>query len=128
MARELPDMVAAFLSAHVDSVEQLEALLLLHRTRPRRWTALAVSEELRTNVDSTRERLDELVRRRKVIGEEHAEGRTTYHVDGADPAVEALSDAYDARRVSVITFIVSKPLERIRSLADAFRIRRSPDG
>lgn len=127
MSRELPDVVAAFLSAHVDSVEQLEALLLLHRTRPRRWTALQVSEELRTNVDSTRERLDELVWRRQVVGREQPGGRT-YHVDGPDPAVEALSEAYETRRVSVITFIVSKPLERIRSLADAFRIRRSPDG
>ncbi|MCW8140496.1 MAG: hypothetical protein KIT58_16480 [Planctomycetota bacterium] len=127
MSRELPDVVAAFLSAHVDSVEQLEALLLLHRTRPRRWTAVQVSEELRTNVDSTRERLDELVWRLLVVGREQPGGRT-YHVEGPAPAVEALSEAYETRRVSVITFIVSKPLERIRSLADAFRIRRSPDG
>lgn len=127
---DLPLAVRTLLNDCIDSVEQLEILVLLYRVRFGRWTARRVSEELRTNHDSTRERLEELVARGLAVAKD-MDGERRYELvpDRArEQAVAATVDAYDARRVSVITFVVTKPAERIRSFADAFRLRRSPDG
>ena len=127
---DLPVAVKALISECIDSVEQLEILCLLFRVRDGRWTARRVSEELRTNPTSTRERLEELVAHGLAQARD-AEGERRYEVvgDGArQRAIAAVVDAYDARRVSVITFVVTKPVDRIRSFADAFRLRRSTDG
>jgi hypothetical protein len=39
-------------------------------------------------------------------------------------AVEELAQAYADRRVSVIGLIFAKPTDKLRSFADAFRIRK----
>jgi hypothetical protein len=39
-------------------------------------------------------------------------------------AIEELARAYADRRVTVIGLIFAKPLDKIRSFADAFRIRK----
>jgi hypothetical protein len=123
---ELSAGVRQLLDDGVDSIEQLELLLLLHRTRPRAWSVGAAASELRTNDASTRERLEELVTRR--FAQPRADGAYAFTQDGAtERRVGALADAYAERRVSVITYIVTKPLGRIRSFADAFRLRRDPD-
>lgn len=124
---KLPARVRDLLQ-QLDSVEQLEALLLLHRRRDRDWTGLEVSEELRTNAQSIATRLDGL-RAAGLVGPGAGQGthryapRTREQLD----AVDALAEEYSVRRVSVITYIISKPSERIRSFADAFRLRRDAD-
>jgi hypothetical protein len=112
----------------LDSVEQLEALLLLHRRPDRDWTAEEVSEELRTNAQSVATRLDGL-RFSGLVGPGHGAGTHRYAPRTRDllDAVDALAEEYSVRRVSVITFIIAKPSDRIRSFADAFRLRRDPD-
>lgn len=127
---DLPLAVRNLITDCIDSVEQLEILVLLYRVRFGRWTARRVSEELRTNLDSSRERLEELVARGLAAARD-IDGERRYELvadQARERAVAAVVDAYDARRVSVITFVVTKPAERIRSFADAFRLRRSIDG
>jgi hypothetical protein len=127
---DLPMAVKSLLLESIDSVEQLEILVLLYRVRFGRWTARRVSEELRTNLDSTRERLEELAARGLAVARD-VDGERRYELvpdQARERAVAAVVDAYDARRVSVITFVVTKPAERIRSFADAFRLRRASDG
>jgi predicted ArsR family transcriptional regulator len=127
---DLPAAVKALINDCIDSVEQLEILLLLHKGRGRRFSAADVCAELRTNGDSTRERLDELVSRGLAVAGDD-DGRRVYQLvpdRDRERAVAAVAEAYDARRVSVITFVVTKPVDRIRSFADAFRLRRDVDG
>lgn len=128
MDDDLPIAVRTLLADCIDSVEQLEILVLLHRERDRRFAAAEVSQELRTNVDSTRERLDELVARGLAAAADVDGARRYALLQDREAAVAAVAEAYAARRVSVITFIVTKPVERIRSFADAFRLRRDPHG
>jgi hypothetical protein len=40
------------------------------------------------------------------------------------PAVAALAGLYATHRVSIISMIFSKPADRLRSFADAFRFRK----
>ena len=121
--------VRELIHEHIDSVEQLEVLLLLHRRRERDWSAIEVSEELRTNSQSTGLRLEDLVQRGLI----KPGGRADAYEYGPrtaalDRAVEGVARDYEIRRVSVITLIFAKPLDRIRTFADAFRIRRESDG
>lgn len=125
----IPPEVLDLIALHIDSVEQLEVLLLLHGTRDRSWTPAAASEELRTNESSTRERLADLAHHGLVaLDRPPDQYRYLPRTPEQARAVAGLAEAYATRRVSVITHIFAKPLDKIRSFADAFRLRRESDG
>jgi hypothetical protein len=126
---EIPVAVRELLQRDIDSVEQLEVLLLLHDRPERDWTADEVSAELRTNGLSTAARLDDLTAR-GLIEEVARPGAFRYGPRTAAQrrAVDGLAREYATRRVTVITLIFAKPIDRVRSFADAFRLRRDPDG
>ncbi len=125
---EIPPAVRDLIQLHIDSVEQLEVLLLLHDHRDRDWSAGDVAAELRTNQQSTATRLADLTAR-GLVAEGSARDRYRFapRTDDLAAAVDGLAREYAVRRVSVITSIFAKPLDRIRSFADAFRFRRDPD-
>jgi len=126
--QEIPEHVRAFLSLHIDSVVQLELLLYLYKTRGQRWDANALAKELRIDPAWTRGQLEHLCGRKLLA----CEG-STYQFQPQDPALDqAVHDLdllYLTHRVSVIGLIFAKPLEKIRSFADAFKLRKDkPDG
>lgn len=114
---------------HIDSVEQLEILLLLYQHSERSWTAESVARELRVSPMSSGDRLKDMARAAilsKVQGSE-----TEYRYAPESPqmaeAVAGLAAAYSERRVTVINLIFSKPVDKIRTFADAFRLRKDDD-
>ncbi|MBF5046527.1 hypothetical protein FGE12_29190 [Aggregicoccus sp. 17bor-14] len=120
----LPQRVQRFITSHIDSIEKLEVLLLLRAQAARTWTGGEVAQALRIAEESARRRLDDLCER----GMFSCERSDSFHyapisADDAQ-AVDELATTYAQRRVSVITFIFSRPTERIRSFADAFRLKR----
>lgn len=128
----LPEAVQRLIGEHIDSVEQLEVLLLLRRQKDRPWCADTVARELRIAAASASERLVDLAHRGMLApsepDESSPEGQECFRYSPANPrldeAVSALAAAYSERRVSVINLIFSKPTDRIRTFADAFRVRR----
>lgn len=125
-----PD-VERFIAAHIHSVEQLEVLLLLHRGGDREWSAQDVSRELSSHPHSVESRLLDLRARGLIEAREDGPGGLSYRF--APPAalvatIAALQQAYTERRVTVITAIFAKPIDSIRTLADAFRIRDRREG
>ena len=129
----LPDDVVRFIGDHINSVEQLEVLLLLRATRPKAWDADAVAKELRIAPISAGERLEDLsVRGLAAASEEPAAGyRYSPRTGELDRAVGRLASVYAERRVSVITQIFSKPEDatptpgdNIRLFSDAFKFRK----
>ena len=123
---EIPNHVRAFVTEHVDSVLQLELLLLLRSDAGRRWSAAELAQELRIDAAWAAGQLDELCRH----GLLHCEpaDRPTYRFAPKSPdldrTVADLAEAYAHRRVTVIGLIFSKPIEKLRTFADAFRIRK----
>jgi hypothetical protein len=120
----IPEDVRAFIGAHVDSVEQLEVLLLLRRTAGREWSAAEVSEELRTSPGSAANRLADLAAHGLITARSSADPLYRYEPrdERLDATLDALGRAYADRRVRVIGMIFEKPIDRIRSFADAFRL------
>jgi hypothetical protein len=99
----LPQHVHQFLEEHIDSVEQLEALILLSEEPGRFWTATEVSERLRTSRGSVLIRLAALVDR----GLLQPRGDTfVYLVTGTpDPRVRDVAACFKSHRLAVIQAI-----------------------
>ena len=120
---ELPEGVRRLIADHIESVEQLEILLLLCRDPERAWSAEAVARELRISALSAGERLEDLARDALVVRERDGDLDYRYGPRDADQdeAVRGLVSAYAERRVTVINLIFSKPTDKISTFANAFR-------
>jgi len=127
----VPPEVADFITKHVDSVVQLETLLLLAGDPGRRWTADDVSRELRIDRGWAEAQLDVLCARSLLACD--AEAVRHYRYAPADArtrdTVAALAKAYSERRVTVTGLIFAKPHDDVlRAFSDAFRIRKDNGG
>ena len=124
----IPPRVQRFIVTHIDSIEKLEVLLLLRAQADREWTAREVSQELRIAEPSAAARLEDLAARRLVVRTGNP-GAYRFGPASAEDAqdITDLQATYSLRRVSVISFIFSKPLEKVRGFADAFRLKRDKD-
>lgn len=115
----------AFVAEHIDSVLQLEVLLLLRARGEQSSSAEQISKELRIDSAWAAEQLQNLCNRAILVCDESPS--RTYRYNPANEqlrqAVDALAQAYTDRRVAVISLIYSKPMDKIRGFADAFRIR-----
>jgi hypothetical protein len=122
--------VRAFIAEYIDSVEQLEILLLLRRTAPKEWSATAVSQELYISPESAARRLEEF-HRAGICSMKQASPEPLYwynpNLREMDMTIGRLASTYEERRVRVINLIFSRPVDHIRSFADAFRIRKNED-
>ena len=128
-AGDLPEEVRRFIFQHINSVEQLEILLLLRQQPGRAWSADAVARELRIASESAGERLEDMASARLLLrqGVRPEEYRYAPETMKLDDAVRGLATGYATRRVTVINLIYSKPIDRIRTFADAFRLRKDDD-
>jgi hypothetical protein len=120
----LPEDVHRFLYQHIESVEQLEVLLLLWQAPDRGWTAEDVARALYSHPLSVSSRLALLMGQGML--RENQPGCYQYAPRSSElhETVSRVVHSYRERRVAVITLIASKPLENVRAFSDAFRIRR----
>ena len=122
--------VKQFIADQVDSVMQLEMLLLVRQT-DEYWTPAELAGQLRIDPEWVESQLRIMVAGGLVVtsGESPAQFRYEPRTPELAATVDELSRAYADRRVTVIGMIFSKPTDKIRSFADAFRIRKErPDG
>lgn len=129
----IPDTIASFIMASIESVDQLEVLLLLWRHPEQYWTATATSTELRTSDLGAQLTLEHL--RSKKLVEVDAANPPGYRFPSTNFAlcelVDALSRCYAERRVAIITLIYSKPgpdKDPVQIFAEAFRLIHRKDG
>jgi hypothetical protein len=126
-----PD-VQAFIASHVESVGELEVLLLLYHSRPRAWKADDLARELRIDPAWAAEQLAQLCARGLLRCTDPPSNPSEYFYSSDSPALDAavagLDKAYADRRVAVIALIYSKPPDALRSFSDAFRFRKDKPG
>ncbi len=122
---ELSDAIRRFIRDRVHSVEQLEVLLLLAGSAPQEWDAARVSQKLYTQPESAATRLADL-HTHGLLTTGSAPGLYRYAAPtpAMDEVVRGLGVAYKERKDAVIREIFSRPLDNLRTFADAFRIRR----
>ena len=127
----IPEPVCRFIGAQINSLEQLEVLLLLRRLPEQAWTVEEVSRQLGSSLMSIASRIDDLAAA-GLISRREGDAGPTYRYEPDDPRVLALvdgvADAYKVRRLAVIDLIYGKPGRDIRSFSDAFKITRKKQG
>ena len=124
MAEDVPPQAARFLGQQVESVRQLDVLLLLRDQPGDAWTPHQVSEQLRSSPAWAAQMLEDLRDKHLVAARGDA-----YHYAPADAALAATVDTvarlYARRKTTVVSLIFGGTGDDpVRSLADAFRIRR----
>jgi hypothetical protein len=123
----IPDAVRRFVLQCIDSVEQLEVLLLLHGSPAVVWRPETVAATLYSNPDSIARRLAALHSGGLLAVTEASAYQYLPSTPELGATVSLLADTYRQRRVAVITIIASKPMENVRAFSDAFRLRKKDE-
>jgi hypothetical protein len=125
----LSEDVKKFIADHINSLAQLEVLLLLHSRPEKAWTAEEVSQELRLSPASVAMHMADLEKRGLLAVSEAAAPFYRYQPQKPDfvPTVDSLAQLYPDYRFTVINLIFSKPLDKIKAFADAFKLREDKD-
>jgi hypothetical protein len=123
---ELPIATAEFIRRYVDSIEYLEVLLLLRQSPERSWTAEMLDAQIRSNPESIRRRLDQMLAHGLVVrGADRAGYEYRPATAELDQRVQELSGLYRERRVAVIEHVFAERPSPIQGFADSFRIRKT---
>jgi hypothetical protein len=123
MSDDFPLELKQFIALHVESLAQLEALLILRQDPGVRWNSADLAKRLYITPDMCEALLVNL-RQRGFI--DHAADGFYYQprLPEADRILADLGAMYQQRRVAVITEIYSKPVTKVQTFADAFRLRK----
>ncbi len=125
VAAGIPREVEQFIAEAIESVEQLEILLLLRENPSRRWTVPEINQRLRSSLDSVEKRMALLLA--QGLAEQGAELPPAYRYVPREAALEgrvaALSAAYRDYRTAVIEKIYSGAADRVMDFARSFQLR-----
>lgn len=120
-----PEHLRRFLADKIRSVSQLEMLLLFRSEPERDWSADEIGRALYIAPDMCADQLEQLH-----AGGLLAAGNAPRHYRYAprdaetDKTMAETAAMYQERRVTVITAIYSEPIDKIRTFAEAFRLRK----
>jgi hypothetical protein len=123
----VPREVKRFIAGNVDSVGQLEVLLLVRSDPERYWSAAEVSRALRSGRGWAEVQLEYLRVEGLLASGEGNDPR--YRYDPArpefEPVIDRVSEAFASQRAEVIRLVFSqRPSERLRVFSEAFRLRK----
>jgi hypothetical protein len=116
----IPDDCRRAVLALVDSLDQLQVLLLLYRARPRAMTIVDVTQADGLAEGASRRELEKMRRLGLATTDGDAYRFESDEVLGAQVAV--IARCYGEHRIELINHIASRALKRIQELADAFRV------
>jgi predicted transcriptional regulator len=122
----IPDDVKEFILEILDSVAQLEGLLLLRGNPEAGWKVEELAKRLYIDREQAAKILEHLCTQGLLIVKKA--GSTTYHYQPESSElrqmVERLAETYSKYLVPVTNLIHSKPQTRVQQFADAFKIKR----
>jgi hypothetical protein len=126
----LSEALQQFIIRYINSIDQLEMLLMLQREPSREWTADEITRLLFSERESISSRLEEL-KDTGLVAAKELSGEIRYRYAPRTPELEdaasELARDYPMYRVSIINLIFSKPIDRIRTFADAFRFKKDDE-
>lgn len=120
----VPEVVRRLIAESIDSIAELEALLLL-RDHPRAWTIEEAGARLYVSHPVAAYTLGVLATR----GFLALEGQTYRFAplnSELDRAVASLAAAYSSSLVAVTHLVHGKPAPSIQAFSNAFRLRKDP--
>ncbi len=124
---DFPDDLVEFAAIHIDSVEQIMILQLLHADPARVWTVAELTKELRSSEGSIARRLEDFYTKGMLVaspGLNSVQFRYTPKSEDAARKVDLLMKFFRERPSKVIEMIYSRPPGAILAFADAFKFRK----
>ncbi len=113
--------VDRFILEEIESVPHLEALLLIWRRRPKRWTVEDLAQSLYVKPEIASQIVEDLRTRKLMASESEA---YFYESDRArDALLEEVDKAYKSQLVRISNMIHSKASQSVREFARAFRFK-----
>lgn len=129
MSEVIPPDVKSFLLANIDSIAQLEALLLLRATPTQRWACETIAERLYISPEDAAPFLSKLVKRGLIEETVTQPPSFQYRPSSGElrRIVDVLADVYAKYLIPVTNFIHGKSKRSIQDFADAFKIKKDND-
>jgi hypothetical protein len=120
------DKADRFIVAEIDSVPQLEALLLFWNSRPRAWSSEQMAKALYVSPDVTRDILRHLMQRRLIAEVEGSDEQFALVLDSEEKEqlLASVDAVYRRELVRITNVIHSKASRAVRDFADAFRFKK----
>jgi hypothetical protein len=122
---EIPARVRRFLEENIDTVPQLETLLMMHEKPDRGWLIADVASHNYINEARAAETLNALQRRGLVIAEESS---PRFRFNAANEEVRALvaelALSYQRKLSAVTELIHAKPSASVKEFARAFDLKK----
>ena len=118
----VPDVVREFIIKRIDSIAQIEALLLIRSNSREQWSAAQIAARLYISDTEATDALDRLCAAdllRALDGKYRLDGIPSQHI----ALIDQLLAVY-TRHLIPVTDIVHTKRRRIGSFADAFRFRK----
>jgi len=124
----LPNEVKAFLLRYIDSIAQLEALLLLQANANLAWSADMLALRLYISVQETAAILARLCAYGFLAAHGSEPLLYQYHCPARDQAhmIDQVAVLYTKYLIPITHLIHAKPRMRVQGFADAFRFRKEP--
>jgi DNA-binding Lrp family transcriptional regulator len=119
----IPEDVRLFIFENIDSIAQLEGLLLFRANPDARYNAQTIAERLYISPEESAALLEQLEERGFL---ENADADYFYAPRSPDfgGMIDKLADIYSHYLLAVTHFIHSKSKSRVQEFANAFRIRK----
>jgi len=126
MAEVIPEPVRRFLSVNIDSIAQLEALLLLRRHPDQKLTAEAIAEQLYVSPVDAEALLNKLVSRALILADDSGPPVFQFNCKNEQLVhdVDRVAHAYAKYLIPITNFIHHKPSQGLRDFADAFKLKK----
>jgi hypothetical protein len=121
----IPDDVKRFITDNIDSVAEMEGLLLLSKDPDAEWDARTLAQRLYTSDEESERVLAHLKELSIVVATDDKSPVYRYRPGSAEAGalVDRVTETYSKYLVRVTNLIHSKPHPKIQQFADAFRLR-----
>ena len=123
MTSGIPQEIRDFLTECIESVSQLELLFLIYENKNIVWTPESISKEMRTHASMAHKQMDILVDKGILRKTDNTYSYSPLK-EATNDRVKQLYDLYHVRPVSIVTYIFTKPEDKLKGFADAFKFKK----
>lgn len=122
----IPEDIERFIFEKIDSVAEMEALLLLRSNLETLWSVVMLAKRLYITEEQTAKILDHLCLEGLLTNcsDEHPGYRYQPKSLELQNSVDRVAEIYKKHLVPISNLIHSKPRARVKEFADAFRLRK----
>lgn len=123
MESAIPKDIRNFLTDCIETVSQLELLFFILENKSHSWTADSISKQLRTHPSMASKQM-EILSSKGILSKENDQYSYSPQNKTLEENIKQLHDLYHERPVAIVTYIFTKPEDKLKGFADAFKFKK----